>query len=106
MKSSSLADPMMRGCLCQCHATATEISILVEQQPSERIAHISANELLSGGEDGLFRINTSVDKYENAESLKHFYHGAVHSIQQSCFSPLFPLQTASPNCFLCLGEMY
>lgn len=51
MKSSLLADPMMRGRFCQYHATATEISILVEQQSGERRAQIPVYGLLSGEEE-------------------------------------------------------
>lgn len=91
MKSSLLADPMMRGCLCQHHATAAEISILVEQQPGEKRAQIPALGLLSGGKDSLFRMVTSADKCESAESLKYFQHMA------EMFFPTFSLQTASPN---------
>lgn len=72
MKSSLLADPMMRGRLCQYHATATEISILVEQQSGERRAQIPVYGLLSGGEDTLFRMVTSAEKHENSESFKQF----------------------------------
>lgn len=98
IKSSSLADPRMRECLCQRHWAAAEISILVEQQPGEGRAQLPANRLLSGGEDSLFGMVTSADKCENAESLKHFYHGDIQSIWQNCFFPHFlsklHLQTA------------
>lgn len=79
MKSSLLADPMMRGRLCQYHATAAEISILVEQQPGERRAQIPVHGLPSG-ENSLFRMATSADKCENSETFKQFYHRAVQSI--------------------------
>lgn len=79
MKSSSLADPMMRGCLCPHYGTAAEISILVKQQPGEGRAQIPANGLLSRGEDSCFGMVT-FHKCENAESLKHFYHGTVQNI--------------------------
>lgn len=98
MKSSSLADQRVKGGLCQRHATAAEIGVLMEWQPGEGKAQIPANGLLSGGDDCLFVTVTSADKCENDESLKHFYHGAVQNIWQNCFSPRFfsklHLQTA------------
>lgn len=72
MKSSLLADLMMRGSLCQYHATAAEISILVKQQPGERRPKIPVHGLPSGEKDNLFRMVTSAEKHENSESFKQF----------------------------------
>lgn len=79
----------MRGRLRQRRATAAEISVLVEEQPGEAGAAPCERAAVRGGDDSLFGTVTSADKCENAESLKHFYHGAVQSIWQSCVSPHF-----------------
>lgn len=82
MKSSSLADSVIRVLTCQPNLAGCNRAAASWDPPNE------LSELLSGEED-TFGMVTSANKCEHGENLKHSEHGSAQNRLQGCFNPQF-----------------